>query len=596
VTIKPARAGLFLDARGCEEEAVGIRTLWDLTGGQRARYACAIAAMAVSYVFLSAVTLVIGAALDRIRAGGAADTLWIDAALVVGLTAAGCAFAYLRLRWVAVAAETTARSVRDRIYGHLENLPCAYHDRADTGDLVQRCTSDVETVRVFLSQQLVEISRTALLLLIVVPILLWLDATLALVSVALFPVIFLFAAVFFRRVKALFQRVDEAEGAMTSVLQENLTGIRVVRAFARQEFECAKFDGRNRHHRDLHFRLFRLLGNYWALSDLLCLAQLGLVLIVGGHRLLGGTISVGTLYEFVTYVGVVVWPVRHLGRVLQDTGKAIVSLRRLREILAVAEEAGGGLVPSGPLRGAIEVGGLSFSHGGAPVLREIAFSVAPGQTLALLGPPGSGKSTLVQILLRLYSYTEGSFRLDGHELRDLDPRYVRAQVGVVMQEPFLYSRTIGANVRLGRSAATHDEIVASATAASIHGTIEEFEEGYETLVGERGVTLSGGQRQRVALARALLKDAPILVLDDALSAVDTETETRILEALRARRGRHTTIVIAHRLSSVAHADRILVLERGAIVQAGTHRELLEREGPYRRLWRLQEEELDEVRL
>jgi ATP-binding cassette subfamily B protein len=202
----------------------------------------------------------------------------------------------------------------------------------------------------------------------------------------------------------------------------------------------------------------------------------------------------------------------------------------------------------------------------------------------------------VQILLRLYSYTEGSFRLDGHELRDLDPRYVRAQVGVVMQEPFLYSRTIGANVRLGRSAATHDEIVASATAASIHGTIEEFEEGYETLVGERGVTLSGGQRQRVALARALLKDAPILVLDDALSAVDTETETRILEALRARRGRHTTIVIAHRLSSVAHADRILVLERGAIVQAGTHRELLEREGPYRRLWRLQEEELDEVRL
>ena len=576
---------------------MGIRTLWELTRGQRARYASAIVAMAVSYVLLCAVTLVIGAALDRLRAGGAAETLWTDAAWVVGLTAMGCGFAYARLRWVAVASEAIARSVRDRVYGHLENLPCAYHDRADTGDLVQRCTSDVETVRVFLSQQAVEISRAVLLLLIVVPILLWLDPTLALVSLALFPVIFLFAAVFFRRVKALFKQVDEAEGAMTSVLQENLTGIRVVRAFARQEFECAKFDGRNRRHRDLHFRLFRLLGNYWALSDVLCMGQLGLVLIVGGHRLLGGTISVGTLYQFMTYVGVVVWPVRHLGRVLQDTVKAIVSLRRLKEILVAAEEPGGGLVPTGPLRGGIEVSGLSFAHAGAaPVLREIAFSVAPGQTLALLGPPGSGKSTLVQLLLRLYDYTLGSFRLDGFELRDLDPRYVRAQVGVVMQEPFLYSRTIGANVRLGRSAATHDEIVASATAASIHGTIEEFEDGYETLVGERGVTLSGGQRQRVALARALLKDAPILVLDDALSAVDTETETRILDALRERRGRHTTIVIAHRLSSVAHADRILVLERGTIVQAGTHRELLEQEGPYRRLWRLQEEELDEVRL
>jgi ATP-binding cassette subfamily B protein len=252
-------------------------------------------------------------------------------------------------------------------------------------------------------------------------------------------------------------------------------------------------------------------------------------------------------------------------------------------------------VPPSLLRGAIAVEGLTFAYGqGEPVLRDVSFSVAPGETLAILGPPGSGKSTIIQLLLRLYDYAQGSFRLDGLELRDLDPRFVRAQVGVVLQEPFLYSKTIGANVRVGRSAATHDEIVASATAASIHGTIEEFQDGYDTLVGERGVTLSGGQRQRVALARALLRDAPILVLDDALSAVDTRTETRILAALRERRGRHTTIVIAHRLSSVAHADRILVLEKGAIVQAGAHRELLEQDGPYRRLWRIQEEELDEV--
>jgi len=574
---------------------VDFRTLWELTRGQRLRYAGAILAMALSYAFLCSVTLVVGTAVDRIRVTGATETLWIDALWVVGLTAMGCSFAYLRLRWVALAAEAIARTIRDRVYSHLESLPCAYHDRADTGDLVQRCTSDVETVRLFLSQQAIEISRALLLLLIVVPILLWLDVTLALVSLALFPVIFLFAAIFFGRVRTIFKQVDEADGAMTSVLQENLTGIRVVRAFARQEFECAKFDARNVRHRDLHFRLFRLLGNYWALSEVLCMGQLGVVLIAGGHRMLQGSISVGTLYQFMTYVAVVVWPVRHLGRVLQDTGKAMVSLRRLKEILAVAEEPRRGLVPPSLLRGGIAVEGLTFAYaGGDPALSDITFSVAPGETLALLGPPGAGKSTLIQLLLRLYDYSTGSFRIDGHELRDLDPLFVRAQVGVVMQEPFLYSKTIGANVRLGRGAATLDEIVASTTAAAIHGTIEEFEDGYETLVGERGVTLSGGQRQRVAIARALLKDAPILVLDDALSAVDTETETRILGALRGRRGRHTTIVVAHRLSSVAHADRILVLEKGTVVQMGTHRELLSQEGPYRRLWSIQEEELDEV--
>jgi ATP-binding cassette subfamily B protein len=572
------------------------RTLWELTRGQRLRYGAAIVAMAISYVLFAAVPLVVKAALDRVVAGESAHRLWIAAAWVAGLTAAGGFFIYLRGRWVAMASEAVVRGVRDRVFGHLEHLPCAYHDRADTGDLVQRCTSDVETIRVFLSLQVVEIARTVLLLATIVPVMLVLDLRMAVVSLALFPVIFVFAALFFRRVKTLFKQVDEADGAMTSVLQENLTGIRVVRAFARQEFECAKFNEKNAHHRDLHYRLFRLLGNYWALSDILCMGQHGVVLIAGGYWMLTGAISVGMLYAFLHYVGVVIWPVRHLGRVLQDTGKAIVSLRRLGEVLAVAEESDGGRVPDARLRGALAVRDLSFSFDGStPALRGVSFDVAPGETVALLGPPGAGKSTLVQLLLRLYDYTEGSIRLDGHELRGLARQFVRAQVAVVMQEPFLYSKTIGANVRLGRSAATHDEIVASTTAASIHGAIQGFEEGYDTLVGERGVTLSGGQRQRVALARALLKDAPILVLDDALSAVDTETETRILAALRRRRGRHTTLVIAHRLSSVAHADRILVLEQGAVVQAGTHRELLAQEGPYRRLWRLQEETLSEVR-
>jgi len=563
-------------------------TLWELTRGQRLLYGAAIAAMAVGYVFLNAVPLVIRDAVDKIEAGTPAERLWLAAVLIVGLTAVGCVFVYLRARWAAIASEGIVRRLRDRLYAHLERLACTYFDHAKTGDLVQRCSSDVETIRVFMSLQIVEISRTVLLLAIIVPILFVLDTRMALVSLALFPVVFVFATLFFRRVKNLFKEVDEAEGALTSVLQENLTGIRVVRAFARQEFEEAKFAEANARHRDLHYRLFRLLGNYWGISDVLCMGQLGLTLICGVYWIRAGTLSVGTLYAFLTYVSVVIWPVRHLGRVLQDTGKAIVALRRVQEILTQAEESDGGAELQ--LSGAIEVRELSFAFDGATrALHDVSFRIAAGETLALLGRPGAGKSTLVQLLLRLYDYEHGSIRLDGRELKTLSRRSVRSQVGVVMQEPFLYSKTIGANVRLGRSAATQDEIVASASAADIHGSIQEFEQGYDTLVGERGVTLSGGQRQRVALARALLKDAPILVLDDALSSVDTETEGRILEALRNRRGRRTTILIAHRISSVQHADRILVLDNGAVVQAGTHGALLKEEGPYRRLWRIQQE-------
>lgn len=576
------------------------RTLWDLTRGQRLRYFAAIAAMGLGFLCVFQVPLVGRRVLDAIAGGADVDArmLWTAAAWVVGFTAVGSALQYLRGRWAAIASEAIVRRLRDRLYGHLERLPCAYHDHADTGDLVQRCSSDVETVRVFLAAQVVEVGRATLLLLIVIPILLSLDVRLTLVGIGLFPVIIAFAVVFFRRIKALFLKVDEAEGRMTAVLQENLTGVRVVRAFARRDFECAKFAKRNAEHRDLNHRLINMLGNYWALSDVLCMGQVGIVLIVGGWWTAHGQLSVGTLFAFFSYVQMVVWPARHLGRVLADAGKAIVALGRIGEILAAPEESGQAATPQpAALSGAIDVEGLTFSFDGQePVVRDLSLRVRAGDTVALLGRPGAGKSTLIQLLLRLYDYEQGSIRLDGHELNGLDRRFVRSQVGVVLQEPFLYSKTVAGNVRVGRSRATHDELVASTTDACIHTSIEQFEQGYETLVGERGVTLSGGQRQRVAIARALLKDPPILVLDDALSAVDTGTETQILEALRRRRRKRTTIVIAHRLSSVVHADKIVVLEHGRIVQTGMHRELIACAGPYRRLWRIQgalEDELDE---
>lgn len=585
------------------------KTLWELTEGHRLRYGMAILAMFCSNIFFFGVPLVAKLAIDAITGEVVPNPSPLDlmaseylvevttgqvllggGVAVVILTLIGGAFLYLRGRWAQTASEAIVRALRDRLYSHLHHLPCEYHDKADTGDLVQRCSSDVETVRVFLSAQIVEIGRAVLLLLTVFPILLWLDWRMAVASTVLFPIIIAFAVIFFRKVKALFLETDEAEAEMTAVLQENLTGIRVVRAFARQDFECEKFAAKNECFRDKNYRLIRLLAAYWGTSDFFCVGQIGVALMFGAWLRTDGAMSVGTLFAFMSYIGIVIWPVRHMGRVITDTGKAIVSLGRLHEVLGSEPETTPESVAEPPMvRGEIEFDHVDFAFGdGEPALRDVSFHVRAGETLALVGPPGSGKSTIAQLLLRLYDYDgTGSIRLDGVELATFERKHVRSQIGVVLQEPFLYSKTIAANLRVGRASASHEDLIESATAASIHESIEEFEHGYQTLVGERGVTLSGGQRQRTALARALLKDPPVLILDDALSAVDTRTEADILAALKSRAHRRTTVIIAHRLSTILHADRILVLEEGRIVQDGNHDTLVGEEGPYRRLWKIQ---------
>jgi ATP-binding cassette, subfamily B, bacterial len=451
------------------------------------------------------------------------------------------------------------------------------------------------------------------LLLSVIPILAMLDWRMALVSLALLPVIILFAVVFFARVQNSFRAMDEAEGRMTAVLQENLTGIRVVRAFARQQHERARFNLRNTVHRDLHQRLFRLMALYWASSDFLCLAQTAIILLVGAWRVSLGEMSVGTLVAFLTYAGMFIWPLRQMGRTLSELGKAMVSIGRIQEILdapredaAEHEEAGsvhdepaaargaGGtgdeLAPTvheQHFAGAIQLSSVSFSRSGRKILDSITLDIPAGQTLAILGPSGAGKSTLIHLLLRFYEPDQGLIKLDGRDIRAIERKRLRSSCSVVMQEPFLYSRNLRDNIRLGRIEAEEVQIVEAASMAAVHESIAAFDGQYDTLVGERGVTLSGGQRQRIAIARALLRDSPILVLDDALSAVDTRTEQRIIEALARRHGRQTTLIIAHRLSTLMHADRIVVLEQGRITQDGTHTQLVAREGLYRRLWQIQ---------
>ena len=588
-------------------------TLWKLAKTKRWSYSGAVLVMILATACLFTVPLIIKYAIDAVIATDLsvlpnwlqnglgsiayqkdpAALLFFAALIALLLTTISGVFLYFRDRWAASAAEKIVQALRDRLYSHLERLPCSFHDQADTGDMVQRCTSDVETLRSFLDSQVVEIARTLLLVFMATPVLFWLNAELAIVSIVLLPVIFVFALVFFRKVQAQFLLTDQAEAWMTTVLQENLTGIRAVRAFARQEFESNKFAAANAQYRDHNQKLIQLLGLYWASADFLGYGQIGLALLYGAVLMTQGDLTVGTLFAFLTYLGLIVWPVRQMGKVLTEAGKAMVALKRLQEILQQVPEFSitetGDQSEAIKLTGAIEFDSVSFDYGGEPVLRNLSFRAKPGDTIAIIGPPGSGKTTIVQLLLRLYDYQQGSILLDGRELSTLDHVSVRSQISVVLQEPFLYSKTLAANLRIGDHTADQERLEEYATAACVHDSIANFTEAYDTVIGERGVTLSGGQRQRVALARALLKEPAILILDDALSAVDTHTEAHILEALqKLRRKRvYTTIIIAHRLSSVTHADHILVLEQGRIAQTGTHQQLLEQPGAYQRLWQIQ---------
>lgn len=516
------------------------------------------------------------------------NNIWIMGILLVLIAIFRGVFLYFKNTLASKAAEGTTKRIRDTLYDHIQRLPYQYHVKSETGELIQKCTSDVDIIKRFLSIQLVEVAGSLFMFIMVSYVMFSLNVKMALVSIATIPIIFIFALIFFSKVKDTFEASDKAEAKLTTVLQENLTGIRVVKAFSRQKYEVEKFDEKNQDYRDKTYGLIKLLAIYWGSSDFICFIQIGLVLVIGSIWTVRGDISLGTLVAFTTYINMLLWPIRQMGRTLTDMGKAIISVRRIEEILnepiEILEE--NHMKPK--FEGNISLNNVYFEYEeNRPILKNISFTAKAGSTIAIIGPTGSGKSSLVYLLARLYDYNKGSIQIDGIELKSIDKLWVRKNVGIVLQEPFLYGKTIKENIRLADPTIEDIKVYESAKIASIHQDIKSFNKGYDTYVGERGVSLSGGQKQRIAIARTIINQCPIVIFDDSLSAVDTETDISIRKALNHRKNKSTTIIVSHRISTVSEADTILVLDKGEIIQMGNHKNLIKTEGLYKRIYEIQ---------
>lgn len=486
--------------------------------------------------------------------------------------------------------ECFVKSIRDELYGHIQRLPFAWHTAHQTGEIIQRCTSDVEVIRSFVTNQLLEVFRTTFMVVFYLAVMWAMNRKITLVAMAFLPVIVAYSVFFYTKIASRFLAADEAEGELSTTVQENLTGVQVVRAFGRERYEIDRFDEKNEHFAQLWIRLGRLMSAYWGSGDFITGLQIMTVLLVGICETVGGNATPGEFLAFLTYNSAMVWPVRSLGRILSEMSKAGVSVDRVKYILDAEEEQ----EPVRPVKPSMDAD-IVFDHvsfgyeGQAAVLRDVCFTIPAGKTFAILGGTGSGKSTLMHLLDRLYDLPEGSGRITigGVDIRTIPRGWLRGNIGMVLQEPFLFSRTIEENIKASRPLAGREEVRHAAATACVDRALAELSLGYETMVGERGVTLSGGQKQRVAIARMLMQKAPIMVFDDSLSAVDAETDAEIRAALKVQAAGSTVILISHRVTTLMQADHILVLEAGRVAEEGTHRALLERDGVYKRIYDIQ---------
>lgn len=583
-----------------------IAGIWRMMTDYRLPYVGATAALAVSALAKTATYLLLRYFADDVLTQGErllaslSQTLLLIGIGFIVLALFEGGFAYISGRLAAYTAEGVTRRLRDYLFDHIQRLSFAYHGKTPTGDLVERVTSDVDALRRFFSEQAIGVGRIVLLFVINFAALLQLNVSLALVSVVVIPFILAVSVWFFKQTTKRYEEYQAQEAVLSTTLQENLTGVRVVKAFARQGYEMNKFEKDNWEKFLRGRRLLKMHSLFWPLSDVVLGFQMIFGYVYGANLAINGTITVGTYLAYIGLLTWLIWPIRNLGRMIVQTSTGLVSYTRLMDIVKEDREplTEGRVRPEGPLRGDLVFENVSFNYeDNQAVLKNVSFHCKPGRAIALLGSTGSGKTTLVNLLPRFYEYTGGRILLDGVELKDYPREYLRRQIGIVEQEPFLFSRSIRENITYGVGRqVSQEEVERAAKAAAVHEVIAAFPDGYNTLVGEKGVTLSGGQKQRVAIARTLLKDPRILILDDSTSSVDLETEAEIRDALNALMKDRTTFIIAHRIQSVMIADLILVLDKGEVVQMGTHEELLHQEGMYRRIYDIQtriDEELEQ---
>jgi len=518
------------------------------------------------------------------------ERIWICALFIAAAALCAELCNLIRNYMVGEMGETIAWKLLNTLYGHIQKLPWNWHVKCQTGDIIQRSTTDVDHIRGFIQNNLSELFRTVFIFIFAVLMMFSMDVFMSLIGLSLIPVILTFSIFYFRRVSKRFEAAEVTEGQMQAVAQENFTGVRVVRAFGREAWEMKKFSEKTNQHATNWINIGKMLGLFWGAGDIMSGLQLTVIIAAGIFRCVNGDLSPGTFLAFYAYSGMMIWPVRQLGRIISDFSKVLVSTERIREVLATEPETDPADALCPEIKGEINFDRVTFAYGESePVLRDISFTLKPGETLAVLGATGSGKSSLVHLLSRLYDVDEGKgvIKIDGIDIRKIARSHLRKNIGLCLQEPFLFSKTIRENICAAHGNLTDEVLQSAAFTAMVHDTIEDFAQKYETIIGERGVTLSGGQKQRVAIARMLAGNCPVMIFDDSLSAVDTETDSKIRAALRQRVKDAAVIIISHRISSLMQADKILVLKNNTVEDIGSHNELIQREGTYRRIFEMQ---------
>lgn len=576
-----------------------LKGLWRLMAGFRGVYLGALAAVGLATTAKTLTYFLLRYFVDSYLLEAVHTySLPLIAAGFLLLAAGEGGFTFLSGALAARTSEGITRRLRNYLYDHIQHLTFTYHSKMQTGELIERSTSDVDAVRRFFADQAISIGRIFLQFTINFVVLLNLNWRLALYSVVVVPLVLLVSMWLFKKVSKAYEAYQEQEAVLSTTLQENLAGVRVVKAFSRQDYEMGKFEKDNWEKFLRGKKLLTMNSLFWPASDILCGLQMLAGYLIGALMAINGEISLGTYLAYAGLVVYIIYPLRNLGRLIVQTSSGLVSYSRVMDIIKEEREPlqQGDFLPASAPQGKLEFEQVGFEYeAGSAALKGISFTVRPGEVIALLGSTGSGKTSLVNLLPRFYEYTSGHIYLDGTELNRYPRQYLRQNIGIVEQEPFLFSRTIRENIAYGVNREVSDaEIEAAARAAAIHDVIVSFPEGYQTLVGEKGVTLSGGQKQRVTIARTILKNPRILILDDSTSAVDTETEAEIREALQKLMENRTTFIIAHRIQSITNADQIIVLDQGSIIQHGTHAELMAQAGMYQQIYSIQTRIEDEL--